>query len=365
MTDEAKYIAWLCLKTAPDIGPKRAQKLVEMYGSPLTFVGHADHPIYREAQISAKAATHLAESCLPKCYPQICKLMEHYSISYTCLGDEDYPDYLSEIFSPPLILYYRGDLQTALDRKRLGVVGTRKPSSYGREMCKKLLAPVASKGVCIISGLAMGIDTVSHQTALEANSHTVAVLASGVEDVYPTLNRELAKKIIEHGALVSEYEPGSKMERWNFPARNRIISALSHAVFVVEGPLSSGALLTAKFALEQNREVLALPGNINVANAQGPNYLIKSGAITITCAEDFFAILDLEDDENSQLEIFPELSDNETKIYEIFQTEQRDLSFDELIVMTKDSFGQLSIALLNLELKGLIGKSGGNAYILL
>ncbi len=365
MIDENKYIAWLCLKTAPEVGFKSALRLVETYGSPLNFAGKPDHALYRENQISPKAADHLAKLTLPERYPQIQKLMEHYNISYTCFGDEDYPASLAEIFSPPLILYFRGDLAKALQNKRLGVVGTRKPSSYGKEMCKKLLLPVVEKGVCIISGLAMGIDTISHQTALQAKSSTIAVLAGGVEDVYPPVNKELARKIIDNGALVSEYEPGSKMERWNFPARNRIISALSQAVFIVEGPLSSGALLTAKFALEQNREILAMPGNINIANAQGPNYLIKSGALTVTCAEDFYPILDMEESSADQLEIFPELSEGEQKIYDIFKTEQRNLSFDELIMITKDNFGQLSIALLNLELKGLIAKSGGNAYIIL
>lgn len=365
MRNEDQYKAWLCLKTAPEIGFKTALRIVDTYGDPQTFVGKADHDIYLDKSIGKKALDYLASATLPKAYPQICKLCEHYGIEYLLYSDEDYPPSLKEIFSPPLILYYRGNLSKVMDNIRLAVVGTRKPSPYGRELCKKLILPLTERGVCIVSGLAMGIDAIAHASALQGGSQTLAVLAGGIEDVYPPINRELAKKIVQNGALLSEYEPGSRMERWNFPARNRLISALSMAVFIVEGALSSGALLTAKFAIEQNRDILALPGNINISNAQGPNYLIKSGAAMITCSEDIMRILGMEENDNEQIEIFPDLSDNEKIIYELMKNEQRTLSFDELMLLSHNSFGQLSIALLNLELKSLIAKSGGNAYLVL
>jgi DNA processing protein len=230
-------------------------------------------------------------------------------------------------------------------------------------MCAKTISPACRHDVTIVSGLALGIDTVAHLTALEQHSHTIAVLAAGVDSIYPPQNRELAKKIIDQGALVSEYEPGSKLEKWNFPARNRIVSALSQAVYVVEGPLSSGALLTAKFAIEQDRELLALPGEINHPNAQGPNYLIKSGARLISCPEDVLEALGIDADTDQQMQLLPELSDSEQGVWDIFQSEQRELSFDDLIIKTGLSFGKLSIILLNLELKGCIGKASGNSFV--
>lgn len=365
MRDEANYQAWLCLKTAPEIGFRSIVKFVETYGDPTNFVGIADHDIYRDPALGTKARLHLQNAVLPQRYQQIQKLIQHYDIRYSFLTDADYPEALKAIFSPPPILYYRGDLHSALKDICLAVVGTRKPGSYGSQMCKMLLQPVVERGVCIISGLAMGIDTISHHTALEAKGKTVAVLACGVENIYPPMNRELAKHICNSGALISEYEPGSKMEKWNFPARNRIISALSEAVFIVEGAMSSGALLTAKFALEQGRDILALPGNINVSNAQGPNYLIKTGALAVTCSEDILRVLGLETEAEEQIELFPQLSETEQSLYEIFKKAEREVSFDELIMLSGASFGKLSIALLNLELKGLIGKSGGSSYLVL
>ncbi|PKN77854.1 MAG: DNA-protecting protein DprA [Candidatus Cloacimonetes bacterium HGW-Cloacimonetes-1] len=364
MIDENKLHAWLCLKAAPDVGLKTAYRIVDAYGSPETFVGNAGHAIYSSPDVSAVAKQHLLAALPHPRFTQILRLMEHYEIRFTTLTDPDYPADLLNIYTPPLILYYRGMLAQALEKTRLGVVGTRKPSAYGKEMTRKLLQPVAELGVCIVSGLAMGIDTVSHLTALDSGALTIAALAGGLEEIYPPINRELAKRIVAQGALVSEYDPGSKMEQWNFPARNRIISALSQASFIVEGAISSGALLTAKFAMEQNRDLLALPGNITSHNAEGPNYLIKTGAAIVTCAEDILQTLGLDAAAAPQLDLFPELSDTETEIYAYYREEQREISFDELMVKTGYSFGKLSIALLNLELKGLLAKSGGSAYII-
>ncbi|MDD4310181.1 MAG: DNA-processing protein DprA, partial [Candidatus Cloacimonetes bacterium] len=239
----------------------------------------------------------------------------------------------------------------------------RKPSAYGIEMCRKILSPLCDKGCTIISGLAMGIDTAAHQTALSANSHTIAVLASGVESIYPPMNQPMAEKIIKKGALLSEYEPGTKMERWNFPARNRIISALAQGVFIVECPLNSGALLTAKFATEQSREIFALPGNINNRNAQGPNSLIRDGAMLISCPEDLVQHLGFSREVREQMELIPELNNEEQVIYDLMGKQQKDVSFDEFLLHTGFSFGKLSIVLLNLELKGIIAKSSGNSFI--
>ncbi|MCD8478979.1 MAG: DNA-processing protein DprA [Candidatus Cloacimonetes bacterium] len=251
-----------------------------------------------------------------------------------------------------------------MQNKCLAVVGTRKASSYGREMSRKLLTPLCQQGLCVISGLALGIDTAAHHIALESGAQTIGVLACGVESIYPPQNLQLSERIIKQGALVSEYEPGSKPDKWNFPARNRIISALSDAVFVVEGPITSGALLTAKAAIEQNRDIFALPGNINHSNAQGPNHLIKHGAALISSADDLFAALDMKPEKAEQIELFPELCPDEQKIVDILKEKQEVLSFDELLMISSFPIGRLSTHLTNLELKGVIAKESGNSFFI-
>lgn len=359
-----KLAAWIKLKQAPGLGQKTALKLLELYPDPLDFVGKSSHAVYQLDWLPASAKAALKSPDPPANMMQIIKLLERYEIGFCTCTDEDYPQMLGELFSPPLILYYRGDLKLCEAGYRLAVVGTRKPSAYGQEMARKLLTPLCERGLCVISGLAMGIDTIAHRTALEHGGKTIAVLAGGLESIYPPMNKNLADQIATEGLLLSEYEPGSKMEKWNFPARNRIVSALSSCVFIVEGALSSGALLTGKFALEQNRDICALPGNINHTNAQGPNYMIKTGASLITTPEDLMALLGMDENQAAQqMNIFPELSPDEESIYRRLQESPVEISFDELMLGSGHGFGKLSVILLNLELKGLVSKAGSGSYI--
>lgn len=359
----AKLKAWLCLKCAPELSLRNTLELLKSHPDPLDYVGQSSHQLYNDFALYDSTKEHLCQALLPPNTQLILELMDRHGINYHCFSDVDYPANLKEIFAPPLILYYRGDLAKALRNPCLAVVGTRKPSTYGIEMCRKLLSPVCEKGVTIVSGLAFGIDTAAHHTALSARSQTIAVLASGLESIYPPANLELAERIANNGALVSEFEPGSKMERWNFPNRNRIISALSQAVFIVEGPENSGAMLTAKFAQEQKRAIFALPGNINNRNAKGPNSLIQNGASLISEIGDLQKLLGLDSNCNEQMEIVPELSPEEQSVFDKLANAGKELSFDEFILSTGFSFGKLSIVLLNLELKGLIAKSSGNSFV--
>ncbi len=355
---------WLRLKAAPDIGNQGELKLLQVFGDPFTWTREYMQTALRQRLISQTTFDYLTSDADPENFANICKDMEQYNIRYTTFLDDDYPALLKSIFSPPLVLYYRGDLVQAQSDWNLAVVGTRKPSEYGRGLTRAITEPIAKAGVTIVSGLAYGIDTAAHKAALKADGKTIAVLAQGLERIYPPQNHELAEQILQKGAIVSEFEPGSKMERWNFPARNRIISGLSHAVLVAEGPITSGALLTAKFALEQNRDVYALPGQVNLLNAQGPNHLIKNGARLVTQAEDILQDFGIDLTSPDQIDLFPVLSENEQTVYTLFQTEQRAFSFDELVFKTGFSIGQVSIVLLNLELKGLLIKSEGNQFAL-
>ncbi len=361
--NSAKLKAWLCLKSAPELSLKSTLELLRRFPDPQSFVGNPAHELYNEHSLSQASADYLSQARLPDYSGRALELCESHHISFLCITDADYPTSLRGILIPPLVLYYRGDLLAALRNVCLAVVGTRKPSSYGMEMCRRILAPVCTRGTTIISGLAMGIDTVAHHTALHAKSKTVAALAHGLDSIYPPANKGLSEKIEANGALVSDYEPGTKLERWNFPARNRIISALAQAVFIVEAPLDSGALLTARFAMEQSRSIFALPGNVNHLNAQGPNQLIKDGAKIITCPEDILGLLGYSPDNQEQLEILPELNPEEQQVYDILGTQNREISFDEFLMLTGFSFGKLSIVLLNLELKGMVAKSSGNSFM--
>ncbi|MFO7659835.1 MAG: DNA-processing protein DprA [Candidatus Cloacimonadaceae bacterium] len=355
---------WLRLKAAPDIGIHGAFKLIQTFGDPYSWTKENLKTAFQQRFIIKTAYDFLISDNDPENFADICKHLENYNIRYTTYLDDDYPALLKTIFSPPLVLYYRGDLVKAQSDWNLAVVGTRKPSEYGKALTREITEPIAKAGVTIVSGLAYGIDTAAHKAALKAEGKTIAVLAQGLERIYPPQNRELAEQILHRGAIVSEFEPGSKMERWNFPARNRIISGLSQAVLVSEGPITSGALLTAKFALEQNRDVYALPGQVNIPNAQGPNHLIKNGARLVTTAEDILLDFGIDLTPPDQIDLFPVLSENEQTVYDLFKTEQREFSFDELVFKTGFTIGQISIVLLNLELKGLLLKTQGNMFAL-
>lgn len=361
MIDKLK--AWLCLKSAPELGIKGTLELLKRYPEPREFVGNSRHELFTEYPLKHTTKEYLLSASLPPIAERSITLLNEMDLHYLTLGDPEYPTALKAISEPPLILYYRGDLATALQGISLAVVGTRKPSAYGVQMCGKLLKPLCEKGVCIVSGLAMGIDTIAHQSSLSAGSRTIAALASGLETIYPPTNKALAERIVQNGALVSEYEPGSELERWNFPDRNRIISALAQAVLIVEGHLGSGAMLTAKFAIDQGRPLFALPGNINNSNAAGPNLLIRNGAKLISSANDLLNDLGLNPEAGEQMEIVPLLSAEEQLIFDLLASEQREISFDEFMLKTGFGFGKLSSSLLNLELKGLVAKSSGNSFL--
>ncbi|MCF7887027.1 MAG: DNA-processing protein DprA [Candidatus Omnitrophica bacterium] len=220
------------------------------------------------------------------------KLIERYKLKVIDLFDSDYPYYLKEISSPPLVLYTKGDIKL-LDKESVAIVGTRTPTNYGKETAFNFSYKLSSLGVNIVSGLALGIDTSAHKGALKADGSTVAVLGSGLNYIYPRQNKRLAKSIAKEGLLVSEYPIETAPLASNFPQRNRIISGLSKGVVVVEAAKRSGALITANFAVGQNREVFALPGNIDKFQSKGPNSLIKEGAKLIDSVEDILEEINL------------------------------------------------------------------------
>ncbi len=228
------------------------------------------------------------------------------------LENEDYPELLKEIYNPPKILYYIGRLQPK-NHYLLSVVGTRKASNYGRQITSDLIEKIAARGIIIVSGLAYGIDSLAHQATLNAGGCTWAVLGSGLNKIYPAGNRQLALNIINRGGtIISEYPPDMPPLKQHFPARNRIISGLSCGTLIIEAPKKSGALITAYFALENNREVMAVPGGLYQACSEGTNELIKKGAKIITDINDVLELYHLENNQSARISSQPQ-PDNETE----------------------------------------------------
>ena len=274
------------------------------------------------------------------------------------LGNNRYPELLREIYDPPANLYIRGNFSES-DKLAIGVVGTRTFTSYGKQVTEDIVRDLAKAGITIVSGLAKGIDTFAHQTALRENGRTIAVLGSSIDEqsIYPSSNKDLAKKIIKKGALISEHPVGTKSERWYFAKRNRIISGLSLGVLVVEAPEKSGALITASQALEQNREVFVIPGSIYSRNSKGTNKLIQAGAKLVTSANDILEEFNLPLLENQKIIYKP---NKEEEI--LLKIIDEPTHIDEIIKISKLNASVVNSTLMTLELKGVIRNAGAGYY---
>ncbi len=356
-----KVKAWIKLISTPEVGNAKAIRLAETLGEPKNFVGSAGEALQDIDFISESIKENISLDSEPKDWQKITELIEKFQIKFISILDDNYPPLLRNIFDPPPFLFYRGSLSKDDFRRTLAIVGTRKASNYGKLMTKRIGGKLVGSGFTIVSGLAYGIDTLAHLSALESGGRTFAVMGTGVDTIYPPRNRELAERIIENGALISEFIPGKEAEKWNFPIRNRIISGISLGSLIIEGTKKSGALLTAKFAMDQNRDVFALPGDINREQAEGPNYLIKLGAKIVGSANDILEEYDLVLDKIEKP--FPRLTEKEERIYQILINNKPETHFDSLVVETGLSVGEISTILLSLELKDVVKKMPGNKIV--
>lgn len=278
------------------------------------------------------------------------------------IQDKAYPKLLKEIYDPPKELYILGKLK-AEENYPLAVVGTRKISNYGKQVTIDLVRNLAKAGLTIISGLALGVDGLAHQSCLDVNGRTIAVLGSGLNQIYPSIHKKLAEKIIQSGgAIISEYPPDTRPEKWTFPMRNRIIAGLSLGVLVIEAPEISGALITARCALDFGREVFAVPGNIYSQNSVGTNQLIKLGAKPVTKAEDILDALNLELALEQKREIKP-ASKEEKIILEILAAGP--VHIDEIIKKTKLDSPIVSSTLTMMEITGKVRHIGNGNYTII
>lgn len=275
--------------------------------------------------------------------------------------DAEYPARLREISQPPPILYLRGNFIQD-DAWAVAIVGTRRVTSYGRQVTEEIAAFLAQNGVTVVSGLARGVDGIAHQAALNAGGRTFAVLGSGVDRVYPPEHRNLAESIIGSGAILSDYPPDTPPEASNFPPRNRIISGLSMATIVIEAAETSGALITANFAVEQGREVFAVPGNIFAPQSKGPNRLIQNGAHPLLKPRDILEVLDLTrvTEQSSARKTLP-ADATEAQLLDALNHEP--LHVDEIRAKTGLAVEKVSSTLVMMELKGMVRHVGGMNYV--
>ncbi len=286
------------------------------------------------------------------------ELLLKQNIKTLSLGDDDYPKLLKEIADPPLILFIKGNLKTR--NNIFAIVGARRPTYYGISAATSLSEKIAQAGMVIVSGMAIGIDTLAHRGALNVGGRTIAVLGSGIDDssIYPSSNRNLALKILENdGALVSEYPPGYPIYKTNFPERNRIISGLSRGVLIVEARIRSGALITANFALEQNREVFAVPGDINRKESEGSNNLIKQGAKLVTSQQDVLEEFGIEGEPVQKIKADTE---EEAKILEVLK--DGPFHIDSIAKKAGLTISETSSTLSLMEIKGKVSNLGAQTF---
>jgi DNA processing protein len=293
-------------------------------------------------------------------------------ITVLTMNDENYPYYLKQIYDPPMVLYIKGNLDRFNQERSLAVVGSRKASHYIKEVLKKIISEFRGTDISIVSGMALGVDSAAHQAAIENKLNTIAVIGSGFDNIYPEKNKTLFKNIVEAGgAVVSEYVPTERAALWTFPRRNRIISGLSQGTLVGEAGLKSGALITAKLCLDQNRELMCIPGMVTNPNTEGTYKLIKEGAAVITNAQDILNQLNweikpefLQAASNSSQENSDSSSENltnEQKILNMLDLDPK--SFDLILKETNINIDELMMALTTLELMGNVKQLPGQQFV--
>ncbi len=302
-----------------------------------------------------------------KVNPDECiEYIENRGIQFICPEDSDYPYQLKHIFNPPIGLYVLGDLKSCNLERTLAVVGSRKASENSKTVLRKILSGFHDTDICIVSGMAEGIDTAAHKAAIENNIKTIAVLGGGFDKIYPKSNIKLFNQIKEgNGAVITEYWCSEDAISWHFPLRNRIVSGLSKGVLVAEAALKSGAMITAKLALEQGKELMCMPGLISNPNTEGIYKLIKTGASVITNTEDILDALNWRITNQTQESVNTEqnqiFTSDEQLVIECIKKDM--LTMDELILKTNLNINDLMVILTKLELNGTISSTEGGKYI--
>jgi DNA processing protein len=364
---DQELLAWLGFAdpSCKGFGHARIAQLKEYFGS-LQQAWVADRSeILKVPGLSNSLVSDFIEyrrKAKPERWFEICR---NQGITITPSIHSDYPNRLRHIFDPPGALFWKGAPPSEFDLHiALAIVGTRTPTIYGQKHSKEFAYRIAGFGIPIVSGMAVGIDTFAHRAALEAGGKTIAVLGNGVDICYPSSNRPLYETLINgtQGAVVSEYFPGSNPEEWMFPKRNRIISGICAGTLVIEAGINSGALITAKLALNEGRDVFALPGRVDSRMSDGTNELLKrDGAHWVKDPDDILRELGLAHSSNKEKPAVIELYGREKEVYDLLSHDP--VRFDALIERTRMTSGELSATLTMLELGGTIIRVPGDAYV--
>ena len=351
----------LRLHLTPGLGRTALFKLKEVFGSFDAALSATPLQLQRRAGLSPRITAALAADDAGR-FRQTRRRLHDLAVRLVSFWDQDYPALLRQIHDPPALLYLRGSLPAG---DALAIVGSRRATPGGLQLTRELAAELASRGIAIASGLARGIDTAAHLGALDVDGATVAVLGCGIDRVYPAENARLFQRILEKNAIVSEFPPGTPPLAGHFPGRNRIISGLSRGVLVVEAAEGSGSLITSDFALEQGREVFAVPGAVKNRTSSGPNRLIKDGAQMVTEADDILQLLwpklPSARQQNADSVFLAQLDERQRKLY--LQLDAEPQHIDEIGRKCALTPMDVSAILLDLELQGGVQALPGRYYI--
>ncbi len=355
---------WVGLNMVLGVGKTLCHRLVKAFGSPEKVFHASRRELMGVERVGEKVARQILDFDLERSIEREYHLVDRRNARILTLDDPEYPFLLKSIYDPPPVLYFKG---TFLDERSvpIAVVGTRKATPYGKMVTEKLCTALSEMGVCIVSGMARGIDMMAHRAALRLGNPTIAVFGCGLEYTYPPESGSLRRQIEECGAVLSEFPMSTKPDRNNFPARNRVISGLSHGTLVVEAGEKSGALITAQFALEQGREVFAVPGNIYSSESRGTHALIKMGAKLTDSPQALVEELSesvaelLKAMKNKQLEAV-ELNPKEEHLMSLMSVQEQHI--DRIIEISRLSPAEVSATLVRLELKGVIRQTDGKMF---
>ena len=360
--------AYIVLNMIDGVGPVRVRALLDQFGQPETILAASRSDLCQVDGVGKDTAGNIADwRTAVDLDAELARIAEA-GVRVVTRADDDYPKNLREIYDPPLVLYVRGTL-TERDAVAIGIVGSRRTTLYGQEMSRKLAYQLARVGVTVVSGLARGIDTAAHTGALQAKGRTVAVIGCGIDTVYPPENKQLADEIVaKGGAVVSEFPFGVKPDKQHFPMRNRIISGWSLGVVVVEANLKSGALITAKQAMEQGREVFAVPGRADSVQSRGTHRLIKDGAKLTEDAEDILTEFEYLLPKRAQVAAAdaparPALQFTEHEARVLAQITNEETPVDEIIRGSGLTSACVSATLLALEMKRVVRQLPGRQYV--
>lgn len=354
--------SWVALNMIKGLTPSNKKRLLNHFHSPERILAASLKDLSEVGEAVAKRIVEQREKLKVE---QEFSLAKDRDIKIITIEDEVYPVNLTSIFDPPIVIYLKGEIKRE-DSIAISIVGSRRATFYGSSTAQKFSSSLASVGLTIVSGLARGIDTQVHRGALKSNGRTIAVLGSGLDVIYPPENRWLFEEISKNGAVISEFPFGTKPEKFNFPQRNRIISGLSLGVVIIEAAFKSGALITASLALEQGREVFAVPGKVDSRYSNGTNHLIKEGAKLTTSIDDILEEFEFLKDKigpkDSKEEKKIDLSLEEKKVYDLMSKEEP-MHIDAITYKSDLSSHQVSSILMRLELRNLICQLRGKMFI--